>query len=216
MLDSIPGLTTLAMLKGEVGDVQVASRARALAQFFDIYKGDLTASNTALLLINQVRDDIGGMPARGPNERIPGGRALKFYAWIIARVNPPAPIKGKGGEIVAKQFSVTVRKNKLAPAGRKAEFVVYLNGQNGPDVWGELARVGKLLGVFTREDGVTPADKGYWYFEGEKLAVGEAKVTEMLEADPDLAEQVAAAIRTALDNPVQRMLPAEADDAVEE
>jgi RecA/RadA recombinase len=197
----------------------VAAEARIIKVFFAIYKDDLKKSGTAFLIINQIRAQIGGFTGHGPQESIPGGWAPKFYAWIIARVNSPKAIL-KHGEIVAKIFSVKVRKNKLAPAGRKAEFTVFLDGNNAPDVWGELASVGKALGVFTKEDGITPAAGGYWYFEGEKLAVGEANVLAMLKANQELAERVVANIRVAMSakNEDYQLVPAEveAEDTFEE
>lgn len=212
VLDSVPGMVPEAILAGEVGDHTVAALARHMATFFYVYQDDLASSGTALLMINQTRDDIGAvaMPGRQKPERIPGGQAVKFYSWIIARVNYPEALK-EGGKIVAKNFKITVRKNKLAQAGRKAAFMVWLDGQNQPSPWDELAEVGKELGVFTKEDGITPASQGYWWFQGEKLGVGVGQTTDMLKADEDLARRVHAAIRVALDVANDTLQPADAD-----
>ena len=197
ILDSIAALATEAELAGEIGDKTIASRASVLAQYFKAAKVELANSTTAILMLNQQRDKFGQVSlAYGPQTHMPGGHSPKFYSSIIAKtVQKPVPIIHKAtGEVMGLEFKVRVTKNKVGRNGREALIRVFLD-TGLADITAELAAVGRDLHVFTKEDGSPIKGACSWFFEGEKIAVGEDAVTRAMDEDRELADQVEVAVR---------------------
>ena len=108
--------------------------SRVWSRFLRNIVGPLGNSQSAILLLNQVRTKIGVM--YGDPETIPGGRALGFYSSIIVKVSHGKGIKN-GEVIVGKGMNLCARKNKCAPPMRRGE--VRLNFETGfDDEWSTL------------------------------------------------------------------------------
>jgi recombination protein RecA len=202
VLDSVAALTTVAELKGEVGDAVVASRARVLSQFCSKIKTPLMQSTTAILLINQVRAKFGVSFGYGPQYAVPGGHSIKFYSSIIGQMKSQGDttIDRSTGEIVARTFRFKVKKNQVSSPGRDAEVKVYLDGDTAYcDVFKDLAAIGRQLGVFTKEDGSPIKGACNWFIRKDstmyKVGKGEAEVVSMLNEDRQLAKEVEGMVR---------------------
>lgn len=76
VLDSIVALSAMAEKAREITDESIGIMQRKLSQFFRRSVGEVAKSNTAVILINQVRVDINSY---GAPESAPGGNAIKHY-----------------------------------------------------------------------------------------------------------------------------------------
>jgi recombination protein RecA len=86
----------------------------------------------------------------------PGGKALKFYCSVrcqIAKVGGSNINEKIGGEdiTVGHTIRATVKKNKVAPPFRKAEFIIYYDGREVDKV-DELAQVVLIKGLIPKYD----------------------------------------------------------------
>ncbi|HMN15323.1 MAG TPA: AAA family ATPase [Bellilinea sp.] len=201
VLDSVASLVTKAQLAGEVGDHVVAGVARAMTQFLANVAEPLKASDTSLVLINQERDNIGGGTYASPI-RLPGGKAQRYYASIRAAMrNQGEVFTNDDGEIIARTFRLSTKKNKVSEPNRVAEVKVYID-KGVPDYFEEMATVGKELGIFTRENGSRIKGNGAWFFNRDegmvKVGVGAKQVANALDEDRELAAEVESAIRYAI------------------
>jgi recombination protein RecA len=97
-------------------------------------------------------------------------------------------IKEKG-EVIGNRTRVRVKKNKVAPPFRVAEFdIMYDEG---------ISRAGDLLDIAVELD-VVEKRGSYYYRDGESLAQGRENAKQVLRDNPDVADQLEAIIREQL------------------
>ncbi|MEJ5172611.1 MAG: recombinase RecA [Hydrogenothermaceae bacterium] len=182
VIDSVAALVPKAEIEGDIEDSNVGLHARLMSKAMRVLKGAVNKSNTALILINQIREKVGVM--FGNPETTTGGRAIKFFADMRMEVRKQ-DIKD-AGERVGSRVKVKVVKNKLAPPFKEAEFdVIYGEGISKE---GEILDLGEELGFIKKS--------GAWYSykteEGEeiKLGQGREKAREFLKQNPELREKL--------------------------
>ena len=142
----------------------MAGVARATTQFLANVARPLAESDTSLVLINQERDNIGGGTYASPI-RLPGGKAQRYYATIRAAMrNQGEVFTNEDGEIIARTFRLSTKKNKVSEPNRVAE-VKGLPDTGVPDYFEEMASIGKELGVFTRGEWFSHQGSAAWYFK---------------------------------------------------
>ena len=95
-------------------------QARLMCQALRKLTGSISASNTTIIFINQIRMKIGVM--FGNPETTTGGNALKFYASVRLDIRRIGAIKEKE-EVVGNQTRVKVVKNKVAPPFRQSNLI---------------------------------------------------------------------------------------------
>ena len=160
----------------------------------------LKRSNTALLFVNQEYDKI-----PGPGRAFYGGKAIPFMSSIIVRLLQPKRVPDDhNAPLQATVVRPMTIKNKTAQNGRQPEpgiTFAFTDGGVRIDYIPELVLVGSEMGVFTDVDGlgILKSNKTNWYFEGELVANGTAKVTAALREDGDLCDRVEAAVYAAID-----------------
>ena len=71
--------------------------------------GAISKSNTTAIFINQIREKVGVMFG---NQKLHGGRALKFYSSVRLEVRRAEQLK-QGQEIVGNRTKIKVVKTKL-------------------------------------------------------------------------------------------------------
>jgi recombination protein RecA len=189
IVDSVAALTPQAEIDGEISDQQMGLHARLMSKFMRRITGPCDRTNTMLVLVNQTRSNLGSY---GAPEISTGGKAIKFYASVRIEVRSAASKKIERNKVVVGQTCVaTVRKNKVGPPHRVAEYDLIF-GQ-GIQSEGSLLDVTEQLGLVVRA--------GASYTEmstGEKLGVGKETVKARLAEDQELRERLVAAVYSSL------------------
>ncbi|HDQ73701.1 MAG TPA: recombinase RecA [Chloroflexi bacterium] len=187
VIDSVAALVPRAEIEGEMGDSHPGLQARLMSQALRKLSGAVKQSNTALIFTNQLREKIGVM--FGSPETTSGGRALKFYASVRLDIRRITSIKEKG-EVIGNRTRVRVKKNKVAPPFRVAEFdIMYDEG---------ISWVGDLLDMAVELDVVNKRGS-YYYYEEENLAQGRENTKQFLRENEDIAKKIEAEIRQQLE-----------------
>ena len=163
---------------------------------------NIKKTNTLVIFINQIRMKIGVM--FGSPETTTGGNALKFYASVRLDIRRIGAIK-KGDEVIGSETKVKVVKNKVAPPFREAIFDI-LYGE-GISRHGEIVEMGVAHKLVDKS--------GAWYaYKGEKIGQGKDNAREFLRANPEIAQEIEAAIREAAStNVIKPVKAAKAADA---
>jgi recombination protein RecA len=147
---------------------------------------NINKTNTTCIFINQLREKIGVM--FGNPETTTGGNALKFYASVRLDIRPSSPIKD-GENVLGKQTKVKVVKNKVAPPFRKAEFDIMFG--EGISRAGEIIDLGTDLGIIKKS--------GSWYsYNDSKLGQGRDACKQIIQDNPELAEELETLIMQAM------------------
>ena len=188
VIDSVAALTPKAEIEGEMGENKVGLQARLMSQALRKLTANISKTNTCCIFINQLREKIGIM--FGNPETTTGGNALKFYASVRLDIRRTTQIKD-GEEALGNHVKVKVVKNKMAPPFKKAEFDIVFG--EGISHSSELVDLGVELGII--------AKSGSWFsYNDQKLAQGREAVKKLLQDNLELAEEIEAKIRAALDN----------------
>jgi recombination protein RecA len=186
VVDSVAALTPKAEIEGEMGDSKMGLQARLMSQAMRKLTATIDKTNTTCIFINQLRDKIGVM--FGNPETTTGGNALKFYASVRIDIRRTSAIKD-GDQVIGNSTKVKIVKNKVAPPFRSASFDIMFG--EGISYTGELIDYGVEYGIIKKS--------GSWYsYNDEKIAQGRDAAKEFLKANPDLMEEIDAAVRAAI------------------
>jgi recombination protein RecA len=178
VIDSVAALVPRGELEGEMGESKMGLQARLMSQALRKLTGTISKTGACCIFINQLREKIGVM--FGNPETTTGGNALKFYASVRLDIRRIGQIK-EGDNIIGNRTRVKVVKNKLAPPFKLAEFDI-MYGQGVSKV-GEIIDMGTDLGVVQKS--------GSWYsYEGTKLGQGRDSVKQLLEDNPEMANEI--------------------------
>ncbi len=186
VIDSVAALVPRAEIEGEMGDTHIGLQARLMSQALRKLVGAIKRSNTAVIFTNQLRMKIGVL--FGNPETTSGGRALKFYAAVRLDIRRMESIK-QGGEVIGNRTKVRVKKNKVAPPFRTAEFDIIYN--EGISKTSDVLDSGVECGIIEK--------RGSYYSYGEtRLGQGRENAKTFLTENPELFEEISQKTRASL------------------
>lgn len=178
VIDSVAALTPKSEIEGEMGDSKMGLQARLMSQALRKLTATISKTKCCCIFINQLREKIGVM--FGNPETTTGGNALKFYASVRIDIRKVNQIKD-GEKITGNRVKVKIVKNKLAPPFRVAEFdIIYGEG---------ISKIGEIIDLGTEFNIIKKS--GSWFSYGEtKLGQGRDSVKQILQDNPELAEEL--------------------------
>ena len=188
VVDSVAALVPKAEIEGEMGDSKMGLQARLMSQALRKLTAIIGKAGTCCIFINQLREKIGVM--FGNPETTTGGNALKFYASVRLDIRRSgAAIKDKEGNVVANHVKVRVKKNKLAPPFREAEFdITYGKG---------ISKVGEIVDLGVEHEIIKKS--GSWYaYSDAKIAQGREAAKRFMEDNPEVALEIENKIKAAI------------------
>jgi recombination protein RecA len=136
-----------------------------------------------MIFTNQLRQKIGVM--FGNPETTTGGMALRFYASVRLDVRRIESIK-QGDEVIGSRTRVSVKKNKVAPPFKQAEFdIMYNEG---------ISSSGDLLDLAVEHEIV--AKRGSFYtYNDLRLGQGRENAKNFLQQNPAVTSEIDTTIR---------------------
>jgi recombination protein RecA len=176
-----------------MGDAHMGLQARLMSQALRKLSGAVKQSNTALIFTNQLRQKIGVM--FGNPETTTGGMALRFYASVRLDMRRVDSIK-EGGEVIGNRTRVTVKKNKVAPPFRVAEFDIMYN--EGISKVGDVLDMAVGMGIVEK--------RGAFYSFGEtRLGQGRENTKTFLRENMEMTSEIENQVREAKSLPNSRV-----------
>ena len=186
VIDSVAALVPRAEIEGDMGDSHVGLQARLMSQALRKLTSAISKSHTTVMFTNQLRQKIGVM--FGSPETTSGGMALKFYASVRLDIRRIEAIK-HGGEVIGNRTRVRVKKNKVAPPFRQAEFdIIYNEG---------ISRSGDVLDMAVAHE-IVDKRGSYYFYEDERMAQGRENAKTKLRDEPELTFEIENKCRVAL------------------
>jgi recombination protein RecA len=207
VIDSISALQPAAEANLEsFSDNTMGLQPRLMSRMCRTFTSLASRTNTALILINQIRANIGGY---GNPETTSGGNAIQHHVSgrirVIGGGVKSRQIKNAKGEVVGHRMGVEITKNKLAPPFRSAEIEL-LYGQ-GFNVNGEILDLGVDMGFIDQAG-------AYFKVGGETIGQGRAKAIREIETNETLRNTLLGQIKSMLgmdEGEVELKLVAEED-----
>jgi len=183
VVDSVAALIPRAELEGEYGESKMGLHARLMSQAMRKLVNMISKYKCTVIFINQLRDKLGVM--FGETKTTTGGHALKFYSTQRLEVSRAGQEKD-GDEVIANKTRVRIKKNKIAPPFRKAEFNIVFG--EGIDTIGEVINMASEAEIIKKS--------GSWFSYGEvKLGQGFDAARKLLRDNPELFEELEGKLR---------------------
>ncbi len=183
VIDSVAALVPRAEIEGEMGDSHMGLQARLMSQALRKLAGAIKRSNSVVIFTNQLRMRIGVM--YGNPETTTGGNALKFYASVRLDIRKTDAIKS-GNQQIGNRVKVSVKKNKVAPPFKIAEFdILYDEG---------ISREGDILDVAS-EIGIIEKRGAYYSYGDSRLGQGREAAKEYMRKHQEITLQVENQVR---------------------
>lgn len=146
--------------------------------------------NTAIIMISQVRNNIGSY---GASISFMGGKAVEHAASTVLKLwrTPSDVIEAEvhvGDGLLIKRpagapITWTVEKNRGSGMGLSNSYDLYTAGEYlGIDLTGEVVTFGVEYGIIKKG--------GAWFTVGDERFQGRAKVIDYLRSNPDVQEKI--------------------------
>lgn len=181
--------TSCYVSNGIVSHNSFGGSAKLMSEALRKFNPLLEKYKTSMFMISQERDNIGSN-GYGPDYKVTGGRAIKFYASNRSRVQRVDYIKEKG-IITGIQMRVKNEKNKAGIPYREAQLT--LDFEKGFDINNEYMDFIISLGIAEQ--------KGAWFYMpqyGLEKANGRDAVQDWLNHHPDEYAKVKLEVNTQL------------------
>jgi len=176
VLDSIAATPSIEEHEHGVGSqAKRDCRAKDLSQFMRRVTAPVKRKKVCLLLVNQIRDNIG--ITFGSNVTTPGGHAVKFHASLRLHLMGGKKDKDKDGVVDTIAPIAMADKNKVATPFRKARIYLDIAGARWDDDRStlQLARdLGLMSGRERKTEKAIALLEGHGSFKGDKTSGGSA------------------------------------------
>jgi len=179
IVDSIAAMPPAAEMEGKASDMTVGVMARLLNKECRRIVSRISKKETCLLLINQVRETIGGFSFN--NTTTPGGRGIKFASSIRIKIAKKATIKDSNRNAIGIRSIIKTEKNKIVAPFKSAEFDIIFG--MGVSIESDMIEKGLELKVIKKNG-------NSFEFGEEKLGVGRMQALNRLCEDKELVEKV--------------------------
>lgn len=177
VIDSVAALVPKSEIEGEMGDSQMGVQARLMSQAMRKLTAAINRTKTLVMFTNQLRMKIGVM--FGSPETTTGGNALKFYASLRLDIRKIGNIQ-EGEKIVGSRHRVKVKKNKVAPPFREAEFDMDDNG---------ISREGDVVDIGVQE-GILDKSGSFFKYKGNVIAQGREATKQFFMENPTVMKEI--------------------------
>ncbi|MAG59576.1 recombinase RecA [Candidatus Woesebacteria bacterium] len=168
VIDSVAALVPRAEIEGEMGDAVMGLQARLMSQALRKLTGAIAKTSTTVIFTNQLRLKIGVM--FGNPETTPGGMALKFYSSVRIDLRKIEEIKD-GDIAIGSRHRARIKKNKVAPPFRVAEFDIMNDGG--------ISKIGGLIDVAV-ELAILERSGAFYRYDGAILGQGKSATASFL------------------------------------
>lgn len=176
VIDSVASLVPKAENEGDFGASNMGVAARLMGQLYRKITEKLNKNNCSLILINQLRDKLGGYVV---TKTTPGGNATAFYATLRLDIKKAA-IK-KGDDVVGVKLTIKTMKNKLGTPFLTTEV---------DTIYGEGVDIVKdILGVAVDKGVIEKGGAGWLTYNGTKVQ-GLDNFKQLCKDNPELLEEI--------------------------
>lgn len=171
VVDSLGGMIIEKLMEVPASE-QFGGSARVINQAVGVWQIVL-GDNQILILINQLRDKLGGM---GDPNMMPGGRGQEFWASATIWTRAGETLK-EGTEIIGQEMRWTIKKSRSSSP--KEIGVVGFAYQNGFIYQENLIMVALELGILKQS--------GPWYFlpDGDEKVRGKEELMKRLNENTE-------------------------------
>ena len=184
VLDSVATLVSEQVYNESLEKKAYGGIAATLTRFVNLIKGPLLRYNCTLIMINQVREDLGSMFG---GTITPGGRAFKHACSARFEFRKGKFLDSNGKELTNNAENpagnivhVVVKKTKIFEPTRRVGYYT-INYLNGPDFMNDYIDVGIQVGVINQRGA---------YFDIIDTRTGEIINTEKIQGKANLKKQL--------------------------
>lgn len=181
ILDSVGALAPEKEKENKLTDDTMMLTARLLSKWFRRNAFAVRRTNTAFIMVNQVRAKIG---MRYATYDTPGGNALRHYMSLSVMLYKGQELKKQiDGEStsVGVDIKFVVRKNKLAPPFRSSSFPLMFD--KGIELSRDAIEFATMLGVIKKK-------ASYYQFENETIGQGKDNTVVILNENKELLDKI--------------------------
>ena len=189
VVDSIAGMLPKSIIFGDIdSEARPGEFARFISRAIGKIYGLANQSKTTVILINQWKPATkmstfaAGTGTAGTSWYMPGGQQLPFFLTQLLEIKKSSQVL-ENKVVVSNVITATVKKNKIAPPYRTADFFITFG--KGVDKNQELIGLGLKYGVLRAAGAFISSD-----IEEIKTVQGRVKLSRILEENPKVAEQL--------------------------
>lgn len=177
VLDSIGAMASRKEKEVEFDKDTMGQLPRIVAKFIKRNTYDIRTKNVAVLILNQIRDNVGSYVK---SYKTPGGHQLQHQAAVRISLTRGEDLK-RGDEKVGILTKFVIKKNKLSAPFRS--FTVPIIFGSGIDYLSDLIDFSELLGVIK---------KGGPYYKLNDKTLGQGKVAtrKLLEESKETLDSI--------------------------
>lgn len=195
VIDSIASIITPKEKLSVVGSLTVSALAGFLTTELKRLSEDLEKSGAALILINQVRQNLG--EEYGDRYHSPGGESLQHALSVnlyIERINRMDALiltdEKDRNTLIGQRVKVVVKKSRFGPAPRACETTFLFSPGAGYDKIGIVNADLEILGLAVKHGIVAKGGAGWYTLPNGKKMQGDLAVQEEFKNDPELLKEI--------------------------